>query len=351
MSSCEPVSASALHFGNIAMRGSGSAARAPTFDAALVGRSDSVNRLRQRLKRVADVERTTLILGPTGSGKEVIARTLHGCSQRWKQPFVTVHCGAMPDSLAESELFGHRRGAFTGATEVRTGLVRSAQGGTLFLDEVNSLSLPIQAKLLRFLESGEYRAVGADHVEQSDAWVIAASNQDLRESVDSGSFRPDLLYRLEVVRVDVPPLHERSDDVLLLAQHFLEQIVGDQKRFSDSARRTMLKYSWPGNVRELKHRVESAALLADGEWIAPESLGLDMLVDDGDGPVVETDAPTLDGHLWQLIEDNGLTLSQAMDLCEKLLIQRALAAEHDNRTRAASRLGVHVRTIFKKLAN
>jgi anaerobic nitric oxide reductase transcription regulator len=323
---------------------------ASAFEASLVGRSESVNRLRQRLSRVADVERTTLILGPTGSGKEVIARSLHERSHRRQRPFVTVHCGAMPDSLAESELFGHRRGAFTGATELRPGLVRSAQGGTLFLDEVNSLSLPIQAKLLRFLESGEYRAVGADDIERSDAWVIAASNEDLRQRVDGGSFRPDLLYRLEVVRIDVPPLYDREGDVLLLARHFLEQIAGNRLSFTDAAQRAMLGYAWPGNVRELKHRVQSAALLVEGEWISPEDLGLDARLDGEDGPP-PTEAPALDGQLWRLVEENGLTLSQAMDLCERLLIQRALAAEQDNRTRAASRLGVHVRTIFKKLAH
>src|SRR5215468_5350171 len=165
-----------------------------------VGQSTAFQHLRSRIPQVARVARTTLICGPTGSGKDLIARMLHDHSERRGRPFVIVHCAALPDTLVEAEMFGHARGAFTGATQARPGLIRTASHGTLFLDEVDSLPLSAQAKLLRFLETGEYRAVGADRVEHSDAWVIAATNQDLNDCVRAGSFRADLMFRLAVVR-------------------------------------------------------------------------------------------------------------------------------------------------------
>ncbi|HET7504629.1 MAG TPA: sigma 54-interacting transcriptional regulator, partial [Kofleriaceae bacterium] len=217
----------------------------------LVGSSVRFTQLKSRLPAVARAQRTTLISGPTGSGKEVVARSLHARSPRSAKPFVTVHCAALPDTLVEAEMFGHSRGAFTGATHWRQGLIRSAANGTLFLDEIDSLPSGAQAKLLRFLETGEYRAVGSDQTERSDAWVLAATNQDLGAQVSRGMFRADLMYRLAVVSLQVPPLAERADDVVALAEHFLGQATGGTKQLDDGARAALRSYEWPGNVREL----------------------------------------------------------------------------------------------------
>ncbi len=316
----------------------------------LVGRSAQIKLLKARLPAVARAQRTTLISGPTGAGKDVVARTLHAQSLRRDRPFVTVHCAALPDTLVEAEMFGHSRGAFTGATQARAGLIRSAAGGTIFLDEVDSLPTGAQAKLLRFLETGEYRAVGCDRVEHSDAWVIAATNQNLAERVERGAFRSDLMYRLAVVNLPVPPLAARVDDVLALAEHFLAAAGG--KQLDAAARAALLAHDWPGNVRELKHRVETAAILDDAPTIGVEALGFSGLPSARVRDVPEAATPTernLESDLWSLIAEHGLTLSQAMGHVENLMIRAALRAECDNRTRAANRLGIHVRTIFKKL--
>jgi DNA-binding NtrC family response regulator len=324
-------------------------------DELLVGSSPPIMQLKARLPAVARAQRTTLISGPTGAGKDVVARTLHAHSPRREQPFVTVHCAALPDTLVEAEMFGHSRGAFTGATQARAGLIRSAAGGTIFLDEIDSLPAGAQAKLLRFLETGEYRAVGSDRVEHSDAWVIAATNQNLAERVERGLFRPDLMYRLAVVNLPVPPLAVRTDDVLTLAEHFLARATAGAKQLDHEARAALLAHDWPGNVRELKHRVETAALLDDAHVITVDALGFappkvaPPPVALNAGLTDEPRATNLETDLWSLIADQGLTLSQAMGHCEHLMIRAALRAEADNRTRAANRLGIHVRTIFKKL--
>jgi DNA-binding NtrC family response regulator len=333
----------------------------------LVGAAPPFQTLKDRLPFVARAQRTTLITGPTGSGKDVIARALHAQSPRRDRPYVTVHCAALPEALVEAEMFGHSRGAFTGATQTRPGLVRTAEHGTIFLDEVDSLPASAQAKLLRFLETGEYRAVGADHVEHSDAWVIAATNQDLNDQVRLRTFRADLMFRLAVVKLEVPPLAARQPDILSLADHFLHNISDGTMSFADEARRAMQSYDWPGNVRELKHRVESAALFSDSQTIDAAALNLAGAPSSsaearaGGGPpererpeASEHSVPndgerSLERELWHLVNDTGLTLAQAIGQCERMLIQSALRAEGNNRTRAAGRLGIHVRTIFKKL--
>jgi len=323
----------------------------------LIGSSPCIQEMLERLPHVARAQRTTLISGPTGSGKDVVARCLHSFSPRRSGPYVTVHCAALPETLVEAEMFGHSRGAFTGATQPRGGLVRSARSGTLFLDEIDSLPTSAQAKLLRFLETGEYRAVGSDHLEYSDAWVIAATNQNLADRVRDGAFRADLMFRLAVMQVPVPSLRQRSGDIVSLAEHFLHQIDAG-KSFDAQAVQAMLSYDWPGNVRELKHRVESAALLTQSPTIDLRALHFDeaaraqSAAADFD-PLEEMPAATpipeqLEGQLWGLI-DGGLTLMQAIGECERLMVRAALRAENNNRTRAAGRLGIHVRTIFKKL--
>jgi len=321
----------------------------------LVGSSTEITGIERRLDAIARAERTTLISGPTGSGKDVIAHSLHDRSRRSSAPMIVVHCAALPDNLIEAELFGHAKGAFTGAYHARSGLVRSAEHGSLFLDEIDSLSLGAQAKLLRFLETGEFRAVGADHAERSDAWVIAATNQELRARVRDRAFREDLLYRLEVVRIDVPPLATRPNDIEILADHFLQGIDCGHKRFTPGALRRMRTYDWPGNVRELRHRVESAALLYEGDDIDEVALGLpqepdaDAGAEPGSEPGADSSMDSLRSRLWRMVEESGMTLAEATLACEEMLVSAALEAERNNRTRAAARLGINVRTIYKKL--
>jgi len=319
---------------------------------AVVGMSPPIVALHRRLDAIARAERTTLITGPTGAGKDVVAHSLHERSRRASKPFVVVQCAALPDNLVEAELFGHTRGAFTGATQARDGLVRTAEQGTLFLDDVDALALGAQAKLLRFLESGEFRPVGTDHCATSRAWVVAATNQDLHARVRSGAFREDLLYRLEVVRVAIPPLRERRTDIVVLAEHFLAEIGLSHKRLTTSARAALERHDWPGNVRELRHRIEAAALLGETDAIELDDLGLGCPAPSDDlrstsGTLAA--AFGLEGELWRLVSDQGMSLAQAAATCEEMLVRAALRAEGHNRTRAAARLGINVRTIYKKL--
>jgi len=322
----------------------------------ILGESAGVRVVVAQIEAIARHRRTTLIAGPTGTGKEIVARALHDRGQPPGVPFVVVHCGALPDTLAEDELFGHTRGAFTGAADARRGLIRAAHGGTLFLDEVDSLSPRVQAMLLRFLECSEYRSVGSDRVERVSTWVIAATNRDLGEAARRGEFRQDLLYRLEVMQINLPPLRARGDDVELLARHFLRELVGPWRGFTPAALRLLRGYDWPGNVRELKHAVERAALLTEGELIDAADLNLGR----GGYPAPCADAePTapeggaarreLAEGLWDLVAREGLSLSEAMLVCERTIIESALRAVNGNRTRAAQRLNIHLRTIFKKL--
>lgn len=331
--------------------GSSGMAPPPPDAPVLVGNSPALTTLRSKLPSIADAQRTTLIGGPTGCGKDLVARALHWHSSRRDRSYVVVHCAALPESLAEAEMFGYCRGAFTGALQPRQGLIRSAGNGTIFLDEIDSLPSTVQAKLLRFLETGELRAVGSDHTERSEAWILAATNQDLNERVRNGAFRADLMYRLAVVKVDVPPLNQRRDDILCLANHFLAGVVGGRKSLSDGAKAALLAYTWPGNVRELRNRIETAALFSGAGQIEADDLGLPGSPDAAFLVPIEEPytAESLEQALWSLVNQGGLSLSQAMARCERLLIHAALDAEGNNRTRAAARLGIHVRTIFKKL--
>ncbi len=315
--------------------------------AELVGTSPAMRDLIGRIPVVARAQRTTLISGPTGSGKEVVAASLHRARGR-DAPYVAVHCGALPDSLVEAELFGHTRGAFTGAVATRPGLIKSASGGTLFLDEIDSLSVPAQAKLLRFLESGECRPVGSDRIEHAQVWVIAATNKDLSKHVERGLFREDLYYRLDVMQLCLPPLQARGSDIELLADFFLERAGQASSRFSPAARAALRAHAWPGNVRELRHRVERAAVLAEGRAIEVSDLGLSPAA--APCPAHDPGGREVWHELWRILEQDGLSLSELMSRCERNLINQALRAEQNNRTRAARRLGIHVRTIFKKLS-
>jgi len=311
----------------------------------LIGNSPAMRRVVARIPAVARAKRPTLISGPTGTGKEVLAWALHRRAHDFDAPCIPVNCAALPDQLIEAELFGHTRGAFTGADHARRGLVRSAVDGTLFLDEVDALPLGAQSKLLRFLETGEYRPVGSDRTERASVWVVAATNRDLHDEVARRSFREDLLYRLDVVHLELPALRVRGGDIEILSRHFLAEVGGSQYRFTARALRALHTHPWPGNVRELKHRIERAVVLSADELIDACDLELEQALQ----PQARAPAGGVN-ELWQLIERDGMSLAQAVSYCERLLIDAALQAENDNRTRAAERLGIHVRTIFKKLS-
>ncbi|MEX2631472.1 MAG: sigma 54-interacting transcriptional regulator [Tistlia sp.] len=236
-------------------------------DLGIVGASPSFRRILAFVARYAVCDVPVLIYGETGTGKELVARALHYLSGRRERPFVPVNCGALPDSLLENELFGHSRGAYTDARAQQKGMVALAEGGTLLLDEVDALSCRAQVALLRFLQDRRYRPLGAEATVQADVRIVAASNADLRCLVEAGTFRQDLLFRLDVAPVEVPPLRAREDDVLLLAEHFLLRFARQYgrlpARLGPDLRRTLLAHSWPGNVRELENVMHRAAILAE----------------------------------------------------------------------------------------
>ena len=245
----------------------------------LLGQSAVMQRLFGLLERLAATSSTVLIQGESGTGKELVARALHYQSPRHRQPFVPVHCAALPEGLLESELFGHAKGAFTGAQIARRGLFLEASRGTLFLDEIGDLPLGMQAKLLRVLEQHQIRPVGSDREVEVDVRVLAATNRDLAGAVQQGTFREDLSYRLRVMLVEVPPLRAHREDIPLLAETFVQRHVAANqlgpRRFTPKALRCLEQYDWPGNVRQLSHVIERAVTLSTGEWIDVEELGLE----------------------------------------------------------------------------
>ncbi|RZT32326.1 nitric oxide reductase transcriptional regulator NorR [Cupriavidus agavae] len=325
-------------------------------DGEIIGQSEAIAHLLHELRVVADSELPVLLLGETGVGKELFAHRLHRQSRRRNRPLIHVNCAALPESLAESELFGHVRGAFSGATGERPGRFEAADGGTLFLDEVGELPLSIQAKLLRTLQNGEIQRLGSDRPRRVDVRVIAATNRHLREHVRAGSFRADLYHRLSVYPVPIPPLRERDNDVLLLAGHFLElnraRLGLRSLRLSAAAQVALRRYPWPGNVRELEHVISRAALKlvsrgASRNEIA--TLDADLFADlfaDGLGAPVPGEAPApqpLPGAADML----AATLREAVDACQRACIERALAAHGGNWAGAARQLGVDASNLHK----
>lgn len=310
--------------------------------AELIGQSPTHRQLMNEVDMVAASDLTVLITGDTGVGKELVAQALHQHSARHDQPMITINCAALPDSLVESELFGHVRGAFSGATSDRRGKFELADKGTLLLDEVGDLPLTIQAKLLRVLQTGQLQRVGSDAEHHADVRVLAATNRDLAEAVRKGEFRADLYHRLSVYPIVVPPLRERGRDVLLLAGHFLEQYRPRLRvrslRLSQTAQAALLAYSWPGNVRELQHLIGRAALKALAR--APDrhrTLTLDAV--DLDLAPTPTAAP-LQASPAQTPNVVATDLRTAVDEFQRDLIQRALSANAGNWTSAAKSLSM-----------
>jgi DNA-binding NtrC family response regulator len=285
------------------------------------------------------MRRTVLLLGESGTGKELVARAIHQLSPRHAQPLVTVHCAALPPTLLESELFGHEKGAFTGAHERRVGRFEQAQGGTLFLDEIGEIDATIQIKLLRFLGERTFERVGSNKTLTADVRLVAATNKNLEDQVKAGTFREDLFFRLRVMEINLPPLRERAGDIPLLAQNFLREFAKetgkDVKDFTIEALETLIGYSWPGNVRELRSALEHAVVLARGDRITVRDLP----------PSVRSGVAASGGNPQRLLTQPDLTVKEA----EKQLIVRALKEANGNRTQAAARIGMSRRTLHRKL--
>jgi DNA-binding NtrC family response regulator len=304
----------------------------------VVGQSAAMREVLEDVKQVALSAATVLLQGESGTGKELIAKVIHQLSSRARQPLVTVHCAALTPTLLESELFGHEKGAFTGAHERRIGRFEQAQGGTLFLDEIGEIDASIQVKLLRFLGERTYERVGSNRTLSADVRVIAATNKNLEEMVKAGTFREDLFFRLRVVEIWLPPLRDRPEDLPLLAHAFLSEFAQmNQKavsRYTPEAMDLLMRYRWPGNVRELRTAIEHAVVLSRGDKITPRDL-----------PPWVRNAPLTSASPRQILARNDLTMQEA----EKELILRALKETADNRTEAARKLGMSRRTLHRKL--
>ena len=304
----------------------------------IIGTSPHMQKVYELMKSVAGLDSSILITGESGTGKELVARSIHRTSQRKQAPFVALNCSAIPESLLESELFGHRKGAFTDARTDRQGLFEQADGGTLLLDEIGDLPLSMQPKLLRALEDRKIRPLGENREVEFDVRIIAATNQDLESMVSEGTFRADLFYRFNVIQIDLPPLRSRGNDIILLAEHFLNKFASTTDKkiagMSTPVLKKLLSYPWPGNIRELKNCIEHAVSLTRYDKLVPDDLpdkiagySTSQLVFAGDDP------------------QEFVT----MDEVEQRYIARVLAAVHNNKTAAAQILGMDRKTLYRKL--
>jgi len=303
-----------------------------TAERGVLGESSSFRKVMDLLEKVAPTKSNILILGESGTGKGLVAEMVHRGSPRRDRPFMAINCSAIPENLLESELFGYRKGAFTGASTDKMGLIRLADGGTLFLDEIGDMPLPLQAKVLKVLETGQMMPLGDTREKTVDIRVLAATNRDLGQMIREGRFREDLYYRLNVFEVRMPPLRERRDDIRILARHFLERFSRENgkrlSRISDEAMRALADYAWPGNVRELRNVMERAVVLASGE--AVEAADLPEKVREGGASV-------------------GESLRDQLAYHERRIILDTLNSVGGNREKAAERLGVDVATLYRKI--
>lgn len=300
----------------------------------MIGKSDSLNRVRQMISKAAPARASVLITGESGVGKELVAHAVHEQSERAKGPFVVVHCAALSETLIESELFGYEKGAFTGAENIHKGRFELADGGTIFLDEIGEVNLATQVKLLRVLQEHKFERVGGEKSIEVDVRVVAATNRNLEDEVKAGRFREDLFYRLNVVRIEMPALRERMDDIPLLMHSFLREFNIENKKnikgFDKASKAAMIKYSWPGNIRELKNAVESAVVMCTGDEIKIEDLPR-ALRSQGEEKVIT------------------IPIGITMDEAEKIIIQENLAANKGNKSKTADILGIGRKTLHRKL--
>ena len=302
-----------------------------------LGKSALMRSLQEMIETVAPSEATVLITGESGTGKELVAKAIQANSLRKNQAFVTINCAALAENLLESELFGHEKGAFTGADKMREGRFVQADNGTLFLDEIGEMPLALQVKLLRVLQNGEVQRVGSDKVKIVDVRIIAATNRNLQKEVEAGRFREDLYYRLNVIALEVPALRERKDDIPLLAQKFVENFARANRKsikgFSPQAMDMLMRYDWPGNVRELENAMERAVILTVGEYVTERSLPLAIQQMTGNTAAVPS----------------GILANKSLDDIEKEAISATLAETADNKSEAARRLGITRATLHSKL--
>lgn len=305
-----------------------------TRDVIVEGSSETWTTMKKQVAQAARSRAPVLIQGETGSGKEVVARLLHDLSGRAIGPFLAINCGSMNRELLESELFGHEKGAFTGATGTKVGLVAAAEGGTLFLDELGEMPGSMQVSLLRFLDRGEYRPVGSTRSLQADVRIVGATNQDIQELVAQGRFREDLLYRINTVTLRVPSLRERKEDIPLLAEHFLSSIraAGSPTRsLSSEAMESLVSYHWPGNIRELRNVVERLIMMSSGK-----------------GPISREELKAVLPKPSGSVQSGDLS-NCSLDEIERLHIQRVLEASDGNKTQAANTLDIDYKTLLAKL--
>ena len=307
-----------------------------------IGTSKSAQKIRELVKKIAQTESTVLITGESGTGKEIIARAIHELSPRSGGPFVSINCAAVPETLLESELFGYKKGAFTGATKDKIGLFAAADGGTFFLDEVAEMPLPIQAKLLRILETYEFVPLGSTTPVKVDIRLVAATNKNLKELVDQNKFRADLYYRLNVIHIHIPPLRERREDILPIAYSILERVALKRnepiKKLSDEAKELILNAPWEGNVRELENVLERAAILCDDEIITPEHLP-EYIVEE-----VSAQGQKPFEAIFENVDD-----IKSLEEMEKAYIFYTLARTNWNKALAAEKLGIDLSTLYRKI--
>ncbi|MBI9082764.1 MAG: sigma-54-dependent Fis family transcriptional regulator [Desulfobacterales bacterium] len=308
----------------------------------IIGRSQPIREVFRLVKRVASSDTTIIINGETGTGKGLIARAIHDLSRRKDSPFVTINCGAIPENLLESELFGHVRGAFTGATANKTGKFETARGGTVFLDEIGDMSADLQVKILRVLEEREFEPVGGNKTVRSDVRILAATHRDLEEAVQKGAFREDLFYRLYVIPITLPALRDRKSDILLMAAHFLERFNRKNssrvEALSDEALEIMTRHNWPGNVRELKNMMERLVVLKGEGRIFPEDLP--AMLRQAESAV---DPPKIE------ISEDGICLNTAVSEFEKSLIIQSMEKSAGVKNQAAKLLHVNRTTLVEKI--
>ncbi len=312
----------------------------------LIGESPKMHKVYDMIRRVASTPSNILLTGESGTGKELVARAIHRESDRRDGPFIPVNCGGMPENLMESELFGYKKGAFTGATSTKPGLVEAAKGGTLFLDEIGELSTPLQVKLLRLIQEKTYKMVGGTEDIKADVRFISATNQDLERKVIEGSFREDLYYRLNVIHIRIPPLRERTGDIPLLAHYFLEkysrQFGKEIRKISTYALDILKDYNFPGNVRELENIIERSVALESSNIVLPDSLTLSAYKKKKTTEVID---PTK-----IVLPREGLKLDELLASIEKELLTQALSITHGVKQKAADLLGISFRSFRYRLA-
>ena len=309
---------------------------------SMIGRSEAMRKVFKLTLRIAASDSTVLITGESGTGKELIARTIHDRSRRAEQPFVAVNCGAIPEELLENELFGHVRGAFTGAQQSRSGRFMTAKEGTIFLDEISETTTRLQAKLLRVLQEREFNPLGSDVATHTKARFIAATNRDLRQAIPAGQFREDLYYRVAILSLELPPLRARREDIPPLIEHFLERLSGDTRRTIDEAAMKRLQaYDWPGNVREMENLVERMVTLTDHQEFhvddLPELAGY-MRLDPEDTHLNEFTLPS-----------DGIDIDGCIQRFQRQMMGQALERAHGNKTAAANLLGLNRTTFIERM--